>query len=102
MPADSNFLKFDAMSGIDVLILLPIVPLLPIAITWWLPWEKWIRWGQLPKKLLGPYLLYVAFALWHFKFDWWAPLIPLAFGTGVCIAATWEAKPKASPSENEP
>lgn len=54
-------------SELDVLIALPLLPLAPIVATWWLPWERWIPWGRVPKALAGPYLLYVSFALQHFR-----------------------------------
>jgi hypothetical protein len=55
---------------IDALIVAPVLPLVPILATWWLPWENWIPWGKLPKAILGPYLLYASFVSWHFKFAW--------------------------------
>src|SRR5262249_31644301 len=59
------------MNFVDVLILIPLVPVAPIAVTWWLPWERWIPWGELPKDWLGLYLLYAAFAAWHFRLGLW-------------------------------
>ena len=56
------------MSTVDVLILLPLIPLAPVVVTWWLPWETWIP-KKVPKYVLGPYLLYAAFAAWHFKLE---------------------------------
>jgi hypothetical protein len=56
------------VSKVDVLILIPLVPLTPVVLTWWLPWESWIP-AKVPKYVLGPYLLYAAFAAWHFKVD---------------------------------
>jgi hypothetical protein len=49
------------MSTLDVLILIPLIPAAPLVITWWLPWERWLS-EEVPKYLLGPYLLYAAFA----------------------------------------
>jgi hypothetical protein len=56
------------VSTVDALILVPIIPLAPVVVTWWLPWETWIP-KKVPKYLLGPYLLYAAFAAWHFKLE---------------------------------
>jgi hypothetical protein len=56
------------VSTVDVLILLPLIPLAPVVVTWWLPWETWIP-KKVPKYVLGPYLLYAAFAAWHFKLE---------------------------------
>jgi len=55
-----------AMSAIDWLIVAPAVPVAPIFVTWWLPWETWIPWAKLPKALLGPYALYLFFVGCHF------------------------------------
>lgn len=49
---------------IDVLIFIPLIP----AMCWFLPWERW----AIPNKIVGPYLLFSAFAIWHFKQSWWA------------------------------
>jgi len=78
------------VSTVDVLILIPLVPLAPIAFTWYLPWERWIPWGKLSKAVLGPYLLYVAFAAWHFKFAWWVALGAAIFGTVLSVKAVLE------------
>ena len=70
------------MSTLDVIVLLPVIPALPILVTCWLPWERWIPWSKIPKALLGPYILYAAFAAAYFKFDPW-----IAVGTAVIGAA---------------
>jgi hypothetical protein len=88
------------MSSLDLAILLPVMPLAPIAITWWLPWDHWIPWGKLPKRYLGPYLLYVAFAAWHFKFDWKAVLIVAMAGTFFLVGVVWELTDKRK--KNDP
>ena len=75
------------LTTLDVVILLPLIPLLPFLVTWWLPWERWIPWRKLPKAVVGPYLLYCAFAAWHFNMHWWVVLIPAILGTAVCAAA---------------
>ena len=46
----------------DVHILVPVLPILFVAITWFLPWERWIPWDELSLHVLGLYLLYAAFA----------------------------------------
>ena len=56
-----------------------LIPLLPVAVTWFLPWEDWIP-RRVPKAVLGPYLMYVAFATWHLKFGWFVPLLALIGG----------------------
>lgn len=60
------------MSTVDVLLLVPLIPAMPVIFIRWLPLERWIPWGKLPKSLLGPYILYGAFAAWHFRLPWWA------------------------------
>jgi hypothetical protein len=82
------------MSTLDVLILIPLIPVAPIVITWWLPWERWIPWGELPKSLLGPYVLYAAFAAWHFKWPWWSVGILVLAGTVLSVIAVIERAKK--------
>lgn len=73
------------MTPADVLTLVPMVPILFVAITWILPWERWIPWGELPLHVLGLYLLYAAFAFWHFKFPRWTVVLLVIAGTS-CFA----------------
>jgi hypothetical protein len=77
------------MTTLDVLILIPLIPAIPVFITWWLPWEQWIP-ARLPKLVLGPYLLYVAFGIWHFGLGSWVAAIFLLFGIGLTAFAVLE------------
>lgn len=52
---------------VDVLLFIPLIP----AMCWFLPWERW----DIPNKIVGPYLLFCAFAIWHFKQSWWVVLL---------------------------
>lgn len=56
------------VTALDVIILLALFPLSVIGIIWLMPWENWV-WRNVPKTILGPYLLYCAFAFWHFMRD---------------------------------
>lgn len=67
---------------LDVLIFIPLIPVIPF---WFLPWHRW-----LPEKIAGPYFLYCAFAIWYFKNAWWAVLIAGFFGTAFCTATILE------------
>lgn len=78
------------MSTSDALIAIPVIPLVPIIITWGLPWERWIPWGKLPKLALGPYFWYTAFAASHFRFSNWIVLIAIAIGTTLTIMGAIE------------
>jgi hypothetical protein len=69
---------------IDVLIFIPLIPALPVIVTWWLPWERWIP-RKIPNKVIGPYLLYGSFAAWHFKMAWW--FIALVALWGIVVSA---------------
>src|SRR4051812_47700176 len=53
------------MSMVDVLVLAPTIPAIAVFATWWLSWERWIPWIKL-SHILGPYLIYAAFAAWYF------------------------------------
>jgi len=68
-------------STTDVLILIPLLPAVPVVILWWLPWDRLIPWDELPKYLLGPYLIYGAFAAWHFKCPLWSVALLVLVGT---------------------
>jgi len=89
------------MTTLDVLIALPVVPLIPIFITWWLPWERWIPWGKLPKLVLGPYVLYAGFAAWHFHLSGWYVLIVFVGGTILTILGAFEKAPATLPSTTD-
>jgi hypothetical protein len=77
------------MSNLDVLLLIPLIPALPVVVTWWLPWEVWLP-KRIPKLFLGLYLLYAAFAAWHFKLPWWWVLILAGCGTVALITSFQE------------
>lgn len=86
------------MTTLDVLIAIPVIPLVPLFITWWLPWERWIPWGKLPKLVLGPYVLYAGFAAWHFHFDNWYVLLVVVAGAVLTVIGAVENTPEALPS----
>src|SRR5579864_8072711 len=58
-----------SVGTIDVLIFVGLIPAIPVVAFWTLPWECWI--AKIPNTIVGPYLLYCAFAIWHFKQPWW-------------------------------
>jgi len=89
------------MTTLDVLIAIPLIPLVPIFITWWLPWERWIPWGKLPKLVLGPYILYAGFATWHFRASTWFVLLVIVGGAGVTIWGAIEKTPATLPSTTD-
>ena len=74
---------------VDVLIFIPLIPALPVVATWTLPWERWIT-KRIPKSILGPYLLYCSFAIWHFRMSWWVVLLFAAWGIGVSASVTFQ------------
>jgi len=69
---------------VDVLIFIPLIPAIPVIATWFLPWERWIP-KKIPKKIIGPYLFYCAFAIWHFKQPWW--IVSMAGLGGIAVSA---------------
>jgi hypothetical protein len=89
------------MTTLDVLIAIPVIPLVPMFITWWLPWERWIPWGKVPKLLSGPYLLYVAFAAWHFHAHDWFVLILIVVGVILTVMGAIGKAPAALPSTTD-
>ena len=74
------------MTTMDVVVFVPLVPAMPVLATWWLPWETWLP-KYVPKKILGPYLLYASFAAWHFDMSWWVALLALGFGAVLSVIA---------------
>lgn len=76
---------------VDVLIFIPLLPAIPVIATWFLPWEQWIP-RKVPYKIIGPYLLYCAFAIWHFKQPSWATLLVALGGIAVSGIALFEIR----------
>jgi hypothetical protein len=85
------------VSTLDILILIPLIPAAPVVITWWLPCGKWI-FDEVPKYLAGPYLLYAAFAAWHFKCEWWFIILLAAAGMVLSVLAIANKAKKSSHS----
>ena len=75
----------------DALVLIPVVPVLLLAPFWFLPWERWLKMDDWPKHIFGPYMLYCAFAAWHFHLHWWAVLSVLFGGVIVTSIAVHDA-----------
>jgi hypothetical protein len=78
------------MTSVDLLVLIPVIPALPILVTWWLPWERWIPWDELPKDALGPYVLYLSFAAWYFNLPKWCVALILVAGVVLLVMAVRE------------
>lgn len=76
---------------VDVLIFIPLIPAIPVIATCFLPWERWIP-RKIPKKIIGPYLLYCAFAIWHFKQPWWIVLMAGLGGIAVSAMAIFDLR----------
>jgi hypothetical protein len=90
------------MTTVDILIAIPVIPLVPIFITWPLPWERWIPWGKLQKLVLGPYVLYSAFAAWHFHFsNWFVVIVTIAGGIVTVMGAVENAPAKLRSSTDK-
>lgn len=76
---------------VDVLFFIPLIPAIPVIATWFLPWERWIP-RKVPNKIIGPYLLYCAFAVWHFKQPWWLIVLIALWGIVVCVVAFFDVR----------
>src|ERR1700739_1946552 len=89
--------------AVDVLILIPLIPALPVVATWFLPWEDWIP-RKVPKRILAPYLLYCTFAAWHFGFPWWslASVAFLAVGASVMLVSELRKMHRLKAARNWP
>jgi len=69
----------------DMAVAIPLMPLLFMVMFDFLP-AQWVPWRRVPKLLLGPYLLYAAFALWYLKEPLWAAALLLIMGFAI---STW-------------
>jgi hypothetical protein len=76
---------------VDVLIFIPLIPAIPVIALWPLPWERWIP-KKIPNKIIGPYLLYCAFAIWHFKQPWWLVSFVGLWGISVSAMAIFDMR----------
>jgi hypothetical protein len=75
----------------DALVFIPLIPALPVLATWFLPWERWNP-SRVPNSIIGPYLLYCAFAAWYFKTPWWFVVGVSLRAIIVCVIAVFEKK----------
>jgi hypothetical protein len=80
----AHWLGLQHLTTLDVFILLPLIPLIVLPVVLWFPWERWF-WR--PKGIGGAYLLYCAFAFWHFHARWWLVLPVAIIGAGLCAIA---------------
>ena len=76
---------------VDVLIFIPLIPGIPVIALWFLPWENWIP-KIIPKTIIGPYLLYCAFAIRHFKQPWWIVSMVGLIGIAISAAAIFDLR----------
>ena len=82
----AKWLGVPHLTMFDVALLIPLIPVLAIFISWWLPWERWL-FERSPRKITGPYFLYCALVLWHFHARWWFIALAAVVGAG-SLAAT--------------
>jgi hypothetical protein len=68
-----------------------LIPAVPVVAFWVLPWERWIP-KIIPNKIIGPYLIYCAFAIWHFKQPWWTVSMVGLMGIVVSAAAIFDLR----------
>ncbi len=81
------------VTGRDIVVFIPLIPALPVIVTWWLPWERWVpKW--IPMYVVGPYLLYAAFAEWYFDLPWWSVGLVAIGGVAACGKAISDALAK--------
>ena len=86
---------------VNVLVFIPLIPALPVLVTWYLPWERWLP-EKVPMRFLGPYLLYCGFAAWYFEMPWWAVSLAAIFGVIASAAAVREALSKPGEGKEVP
>ena len=81
---------------VDTLVFIPLIPAIPVLATWMLPWERWIP-RFIPNYVIGPYLVYGAFAAWYFKMPWWFVGLVFLWGIGVTVWAVVEGEKSGVP-----
>jgi hypothetical protein len=94
----AHWLGLQHLTTLDVFILLPLIPLIVLPIVLWFPWENWFWRERMPKQIGGAYLLYCAFALWHFDARWWLVLLVVTIASGLCAIALrdrWKSRRQA-------
>jgi hypothetical protein len=73
----------EELKPLDVLVFIPLIPVLPVVALWFLPgWESWIA-RKVPRKVIGSYVIYCTFAVWYFRMPWWVVLMVFLLGTVV-------------------
>jgi hypothetical protein len=85
----AKWLGVPHLTVFDVVLLVPLIPVLAILISWWLPWELWLI-ERVPRKIAGPYCLYCALVLWHFQARWWFIALAAVVGAGLMAVAIIE------------
>lgn len=76
-------------NSLDVLIFVPLILTLPPL--WLVPWERWIP-DKTFNTIIGPYLLYCAFAIWHFKEPGWAFRVVGLMGATFSATAAYDLR----------
>ena len=89
-PQQSGLILVSA-NTVDILIFIPLIPAIPVIATWFLPWERWIP-RKIPNRIIGPYLLYCAFAVWYFKQSQWLIVGIALWGIVVCVIAFFDVR----------
>jgi len=84
------------LTATDALVLVPLLPLAPLVLTWWLPWDRWIKFEDVPTRITGPYLLYCAFAAWYFRLPFWVIAVLLVSGIAFSVVAVHSALTRRS------
>jgi hypothetical protein len=82
----AGWLGLQHLTTLDVFILFPLLSIIVLPIVFWFPSENWF-WRERTKQIGGAYLLYCAFALWHFHARWWLVLLVVTIGAGLCAIA---------------
>jgi hypothetical protein len=77
------------MSVLDVIVLIPVLPVVRVLANWAFSSKPWNPLIKVPKIVVGPYVLYLSFVAWYGDFHWWFVLL-LASGATLLLMGVEE------------
>jgi len=89
------------MTTLDVLIAVSLIPLVLLVIALWFDPVSRFPWHKIPELVLGPYVLYAAFAAWHFHASHSFVLVVTIVGVGLTIMGVVEKASGKLPSTTD-
>ncbi len=80
-------MSWGGLSWVDYLFMVPLIPVVASGALWFIPWEKYVPWHNIPLILIGAWLVLCAISCHHFGLGVWLE------GTfalvGLILSAVW-------------